>query len=259
MGDLLAFSKSAGGTIAAVGLVVFVLAALYLATRGGWRTPAGEHQKVEVPASMTPGPADAELDTSIFERLQGWGIVLVLFFMIWIPAYWLGQPDANQAAAARLTTDSIARGQMITQPNNEAVNPGGVGCVNCHGADLQGGTTLFNGKPYPVPPLYNVCDYTVHGAIKSVDDLRHVIEQGRAGTPMPSWSVKYQGAMDDQQISDVINYLISINESSVPFDKNACINPKAGSPTPAPSSASSSASASASATPATSSSPMAMP
>lgn len=248
MGDILAFSKSTGGTIAAVGLVVFALAALYLATRGSWRTPA-EEQKVEVPASMTPGPADAELDTSIFERLQGWGIVLVLFFMIWIPAYWLGQPSANQAAAARLTTDSIARGEMITQPNNEAVNPGGVGCVKCHGPDLRGGTTLLAGKPYPVPPLYDVCDYTVHGAIKSLDDLRRVIDQGRAGTPMPSWSVKYQGAMGDQQISDVVNYLISINESSVLFEKNACTNPKAGSPTPVPSSAAPMASAT----------PMAMP
>lgn len=233
MGELLAFSKSTGGTIAAAGLAIFLLAALYLATRGGWRTPAGE-QKIEIPASMTPGPTDADLDTSIFERLQGWGIVLVLFFMIWIPAYWLGQPSANEAAAARLTTDSIARGHMITLPNDEAVNPGGVGCVSCHGPDLHGGTTLLAGKPYPVPPLYNVCDYTVHSQIKSLADLRSTIEQGRPGTPMPSWSVKYQGAMDDQQISDVINYLISINEASVPFDKNVCINPKAGSPTPAP-------------------------
>ncbi len=237
MADLLAISKAAGGVIAIVGLAVFALAALYLVTRGGWRAPAGE-RKVEIPASMTPGPPDAELDTTIFERLQGWGIVLVLFFMIWIPAYWLGQPAVNQAAAARLATDSIERGHMITLVSDEAVNPGGAGCVTCHGPDLHGGTTLFNGKPYPVPPLYNICDYTVHGAIKSVDDIRNTIEQGRPGTPMPSWSVKYQGAMDDQQISDVINYLISINTVAVvPLDKNVCLNPKAGSPTPAPSSA----------------------
>ena len=250
MAHLFAISKSAGGVVAVVGLAIFALAALYLATLGGWRTPAGD-RKVEVPASMTPGPADADLDTKILERLQGWGIVLVLVFMIWIPLYWLSQPSVNEAAAARLTTDSIARGHMITLPNDEAVNQGGVGCVNCHGPDLHGGTTLFNGKPYPVPPLYNVCDYTVHGAIKSVDDLRTVIEQGRTGTPMPSWSVKYKGAMDDQQISDVINYLISINEKTVPFANNVCINPKAGSPTPAPSPSS--------ATPASSPSPAATP
>lgn len=251
MASLLALSKAAGGIVAIVGLAIFVLAALYLVTRGGWRTPLGE-RKIEIPASMTPGPADADLDTNILERLQGWGIVLVLFFMIWIPAYWLGQPSANQAAAERLTTDSIARGHMITLVSNEAVNPGGAGCVTCHGPDLRGSTTLFNGKPYPAPPLYNICDYTVHGAIKSVDDLRAVIEQGRTGTPMPSWSVKYQGAMDDQQISDVINYLISINTIEVvPLDKNVCLNPKAGSPTPAP--------AASSATPTPSSSPAAAP
>jgi len=62
---------------------------------------------------------------------------------------------------------------------------------------------------------------------------------------MPSWSVKFAGAMDDQQINDVVNYLLSIQK--VPFSKNVCTNPKAGvSPSPAASASSASPSPSAS-------------
>lgn len=232
MAPSIALSTSAGLVLAGLGAVIFLAAAGYLATRGGWRAEPGERTP-EIPAAMTPGPADADLDTTILERLQGWGIVLVLFFVIWIPVYWLNQPSTNLANQEALKTKSIERGHEITLPNNEAVNPGGVGCVLCHGSDLHGGMASQQGNPYPAPPLFNVCDYTQHPAIKTLDDLRRTIEQGRPGTPMPSWSVKYQGAMDDQQIDDVINYLISVNEKTVPFDNNVCTNPKAGSPTPA--------------------------
>jgi mono/diheme cytochrome c family protein len=39
------------------------------------------------------------------------------------------------------------------------------------------------------------------------------IAQGRAGTPMPTWGLGYGGPMNDQQIADVINYLISIQDN----------------------------------------------
>lgn len=234
MGGAVALSSGAGVAIAVVGGLVFLAAAVFLVRKGGWSTPAHERE-AKVPASLSPGPADADLDTTILERYQGWGLVLVLFFVIWIPLYWLAQPEANLDAQERLKTDSIARGHEITQVANESVNPGGVGCVTCHGKDLQGGETLFQGKPYAAPPLNNVCDISAHPAIKSKDDLVNVIAQGRAGTPMPAWSVLYGGAMTDQQISDVVNYLISVNMDTVPFENNTCINEKAGSPTPEPS------------------------
>jgi len=42
---------------------------------------------------------------------------------------------------------------------------------------------------------------------------------------MPSWSIKFSGAMDDQQIDDLVEYLVSINRKTVPFGQNKCINP----------------------------------
>ena len=44
---------------------------------------------------------------------------------------------------------------------------------------------------------------------------------------MPSWSIRFQGALDDQQIQDILNYIVSIqNDGGVQFDQNVCINPK---------------------------------
>ncbi|HEY3024301.1 MAG TPA: hypothetical protein VGK11_11790, partial [Actinomycetota bacterium] len=45
---------------------------------------------------------------------------------------------------------------------------------------------------------------------------------------MPSWSIRYAGALDDQQINDIVNYVVSIQDKTqVPFNHNVCINPDA--------------------------------
>ena len=41
---------------------------------------------------------------------------------------------------------------------------------------------------------------------------------------MPSWSIRYQGALDDQQINDLVLYLVQLSSQNVSFDKNVCLN-----------------------------------
>jgi hypothetical protein len=41
---------------------------------------------------------------------------------------------------------------------------------------------------------------------------------------MPSWSVRYAGSMDDQQINDIVNYLLTIQK--LPASKNLCLPAK---------------------------------
>jgi len=90
----------------------------------------------------------------------------------------------------------------------------------------------FNGTVVAVPNLQTVCGGAAfgHALIKGLQDVVNTIAQGRSGSDMPSWSVKFAGAMDDQQINDVVNYLISIQK--VPKDQNVCTNPAAVSPKP---------------------------
>ena len=43
---------------------------------------------------------------------------------------------------------------------------------------------------------------------------------------MPSWSIRFEGALDDQQINDIVMYLISVSSKNVPFKDNICTEPR---------------------------------
>ena len=82
--------------------------------------------------------------------------------------------------------------------------------------------------PRIVPDLTTVCGgpYTGHPLIYGQRDIYTTIEQGRG--QMPSWSIRFEGALNDQQINDIVTYIISIqDETLVPFEKNLCTNPEA--------------------------------
>jgi mono/diheme cytochrome c family protein len=228
-------AQSTAVTIALVaGVVValaFVAALIVLAARR--RGPSGP----DIPPGMRPGPADEVLERSQLEKVMGWGILFVLIMALWLPALWLQEPDQNVDDGIELLSRSEERGSQWFQLADEE-NPTGFGCARCHGAEGQGGTVPFTPEGseetvlYPVPALVDVC-----GRL-TVDEIRTTIEQGREGTPMPSWSIRYAGPMNDQQIIDLIEYIISIQE--LPEGQtNLCLNPPVGDgeeePAPAPS------------------------
>jgi mono/diheme cytochrome c family protein len=214
----------AQGIVLAVGGVIFVLVA------GGVLLLRGRRREApDIPNAMRPGPSDPDLETPLLQKLQGWGLVLVVFFVIWMPAVWLLEPSVNLQQEEDLTQEAIARGRAAVELFTEE-NQGGVGCVQCHGATLEGGRILNTqtGTPILVPNLTTVCGgpYTGHPLIYGLRDIYTTVEQGR--NQMPSWSIRYRGALGDQQINDIVNYIVSIqDETQVPFEKNLCTNPEA--------------------------------
>ena len=187
--------------------------------------------RAEIPATMRPGPSDQALETPLLLKLQGWGVVLVTFFVLWFPIQWLLEPGRNLGQEEALKTESIARGAKAVHPFTEE-NQLGVGCTRCHGNELKGGVINAldaNGDPtlaYP-PNLTTVCggpNYG-HNAIFTVDDIYQVISEGR--NAMPSWSIRFAGALDDQQINDLVLYLVDMSSQNVPFEDNVCINKEA--------------------------------
>lgn len=221
---MLALTTAQGIVIAGIGVALLIAGGAIALARG--RAPAAAP---EIPSAMRPGPSDPDLETPLLQKLQGWGVLLVLFFVVWIPATWLFEPGRNLDQERRLLEDSIARGEAAVQAFTEE-NQGGVGCTRCHGTELKGGQILdtATGAVINTPNLTTVCGgpWTGHPAIHSLQDIYTTIEQGRG--LMPSWSIKYAGALSDQQINDIVNYIVSIqDETQVPFDKNVCINPDA--------------------------------
>jgi mono/diheme cytochrome c family protein len=200
-------------------LLVAGIASLVLRGRRRRRGP-------DIPPIMRPGPSDADLETPVLQKLQGWGVVLVAFFVIWIPIVWLQEPTENLTQERALLTDSIARGAREVQLFSED-NQLGVGCVRCHGPELRGGTVIPNGtNPTTGQPQYGYpLNLTTVCSRLTPDEIRTTIEEGRIAQGMPSWSIRFAGALDDQQVTDLIDYLISINRKTVPFDQNKCINP----------------------------------
>ena len=45
---------------------------------------------------------------------------------------------------------------------------------------------------------------------------------------MPSWSIRYQGALDDQQINDIVNYLVFMSSEERPVQGQHLHQPRRG-------------------------------
>lgn len=216
------------GLSQAQGIILAVGGAVFIAIAGGILVLRGRHrEEADIPNAMRPGPSDPDLETPLLQKLQGWGVLLVLFFVIWVPAVWLFEPQRNLEQEQLLNQAAIDRGAHAVQVFTEE-NQGGVGCVNCHGPTLQGSVILNTqtGTPIQTPNLTTVCGgpFTGHPLIYGLRDIQTTIEQGRG--VMPSWSIRYAGALGDQQINDIINYLVSI-QKDVPDSENVCTNPEA--------------------------------
>ena len=220
---MLALSTTAGIVLAVAGALIA------LAAIGGlWLRARTREAGPDIPEAMKPGPSDAALETPLLQKLQGWSVVMLAFFVIWIPATWIFEPSTNLNQEHELKELALSRGERSVLPFSEE-NQLGVGCVRCHGPDLTGGIILVNEEPRFPPNLTTVCGgpNTGHPAIYSTEDIYQVISEGRPAAGMPSWSIRHEGALDDQQINDIVVYLVELSSENVPFDQNVCLNPDA--------------------------------
>jgi mono/diheme cytochrome c family protein len=214
---MLALSTTAGIALAIAGGLIAAAAVAGLALRQRTRETGPD-----IPEALRPGPSDAALETPLLQKLQGWSVVMLAFFVVWIPATWIFEPSTNLNQDRELKEMAIDRGSRSVLPFSEE-NQLGVGCVRCHGPELTGGIVQA-GNTFAFPPnLTNICDNSQHPAIYSVDDIYQVIEEGR-GEVMPSWSIRFEGALDDQQINDIVLYLVELSSENVPFEDNVCLN-----------------------------------
>jgi len=218
---MLALSTTAGIGLLIAGALITVAAIAGLALRQRTRETGPD-----IPDALRPGPSDAALETPLLQKLQGWSVVMLAFFVLWIPATWIFEPSTNLNQEHELKELAIDRGERSVLLFSEE-NQLGVGCVRCHGPDLTGGI-IQTGATYAFPPdLTTVCGgpSAGHAAIYSIDDIYQVISEGR--NAMPSWSIRFEGALDDQQINDIVVYLVDLSSENVPPEENVCVNEEA--------------------------------
>jgi mono/diheme cytochrome c family protein len=178
-----------------------------------------------IPVGFRPAPSDDELETTVLERWQGWGLLLTLFLALLLPLYVVFyEPARIKNAALEMRRESIERGAKHFALSTEA-NSTGFGCAQCHGSDAAGGFarnfrapgSAKDAKPVdvPAPNLREVFKRQLELKKTPKEAYRFVyqtIVQGRPGTPMPAWGLAYSGPLNDQQIDDIVNYLISVQD-----------------------------------------------
>jgi len=215
---MLALSTTAGIALAIAGGLIAAAAVAGLALRQRTRETGPD-----IPEALRPGPSDAALETPLLQKLQGWSVVMLAFFVVWIPATWIFEPSTNLNQEHELKEMAIDRGSRSVLPFSEE-NQLGVGCVRCHGPELTGGI-IQTGATFEFPPdLTTVCGgpNSGHAAIYSTADIYQVISEGRGA--MPSWSIRFEGALDDQQINDIVLYLVEVSSEKVSPEDNVCLN-----------------------------------
>src|SRR5215218_7443009 len=159
------------------------------------------------PPSRRPGPTDEALEGPLLERYQVAGVALTVFLALLLPFLYLREPVRQRAAANKELTESVRLGRATFEEF----------CARCHGPNAEGDTV----ERYVTPGVKGAKPTDVHApnlheiyARHPDDDVATVawttIQKGRPPSPMPTWGVRYGGPMNDQQITDLVNYILSI-------------------------------------------------
>jgi mono/diheme cytochrome c family protein len=159
------------------------------------------------PPSRRPGPTDEALEGRLLENYQVAGVALTVFLAVLLPFLYLREPTRQEAAAAKELQESVRLGRATFEEF----------CAQCHGPEAEGGVVeryvapgVKNAKPTDVqaPNLREIHSRYPDQDVATV--AWTAIQKGRPPTPMPTWGVRYGGPMNDQQITDLVNYLLSI-------------------------------------------------
>ncbi|HZD69181.1 MAG TPA: cytochrome c [Actinomycetes bacterium] len=190
----------------AAGLIILTLLIVALASARQKAAAAGH-----LPPSRRPGPTDEALEGRSLEGYQAAGVVLTVLLTVLLPFLYVHEPTRQREASAKEVKESVTLGRQVFQTF----------CARCHGIDANGGVVkryvipgVKGAKPqdYPAPNLHEI--WQRHQGQDVAQIAWQTIQQGRPPSPMPAWGVRYGGAMNDQQITNLVNYLLSIQSDN---------------------------------------------
>lgn len=193
-------------------LVALAGFAVAYVTVGPGRRRRGPRPLGDIPLALRPYHADEELESRGLERAMSWGFAMVIFIAFFLPVYWLLEPERINEKQFEFFENDVEAGRLEFAS----------ACAQCHGTDAGGGFAPHPdpeiAAPWPAPPLNNIVARL--GDSENVLDIRRFITEtvkaGRPGTPMPAWGAFYGGAMNDQQIERIVDYILSIQTGQVP-------------------------------------------
>lgn len=222
-------------------VVVNVAAVIVILAVIGYKVLSVRREPSEKPAqNLTPFLDDNELEGRHLERVLRWALFFSTIVAVVLPVYWVLEPGRQTAEADGFEQRAVERGAVLfaNQQMEAYDNTKSLLCANCHGTDAGGGSAPYtitpdaqgNTKANPVavtwqaPALntvmyrFNECtaeDLTAKAknCTRAENQVNNIITYGRAGTPMPAWGIEGGGPKNDQAISDIVEYLKSIQLS----------------------------------------------
>jgi mono/diheme cytochrome c family protein len=195
--------------------------------------------EVKTPDNLTPFYDDDVLEGAHLERALGVALIALVIVVVGLLGYFIWEPFREASAKTSFKERSVERGAVLFANNQSEAydSTKSLLCANCHGVDGGGGAAN-----YVVKSEDPACDpnQTVDAKLAEeqpeclprqvswrapslqLADLRYdrtqltqIITYGRPGTPMPAWGVlSGKGALQEQSIQDLVNYVESISTTS---------------------------------------------
>lgn len=204
---LAATASTIGYVIVVLTLIAFVVYIVLNMRRARPETGA----ELELAPNRVPYADDEALEGPVLNRNLALGLGCIVLISVGLPLYWLGEPGRNEGWVEHFDRVAADRGAEMFATTAD----GGLNCAGCHGGmEATGGVAPFtvtdaNGDfvasvDWQAPALNTVL------LRYDEDEVRDILVYGRPFSPMPAWGIEGGGALNDQQIGNLIAYLASI-------------------------------------------------
>ncbi len=153
-----------------------------------------------------------------------WAFGTLVIVAIGLPVYWLREPFRQRGPGLDRGTEWFEEEAVLRGKRYFQASPGDpptprephYGCETCHGVNGIGGvapyTLVDEANPDAPPKQVQWEAPALNTALLRYrpEELKYILTYGRAGTPMPPWGEEGGGALNDQQLEDLIAFIESI-------------------------------------------------
>lgn len=164
--------------------------------------------EVDLAPNRKPYYSDEELEGPRLDRYLTMALVLLGIVALGLPLYWLAEPGRQSGQIDRFEAVFASRGENLYNAN----------CSSCHGQGGGGGVASYVLQDREGDFIANVSWKAPQLSTALLrferDEIQYVLDHGRAFSPMQPWSTVGGGAMNTQQIKNLIDYLSSVKLST---------------------------------------------
>jgi mono/diheme cytochrome c family protein len=167
--------------------------------------------ELELAPNRKPYHDDETLEGPKLLQTQFLGFLMLVVVAIGLPAYWLTEPGRQAGAEFGFSKRFASWGSQDFAPTAQ----GGFNCAGCHGGmKAVGGEAPYTitdpntGEVIPVTwkaPALNTVMYRF-----TEEEVLYILTYGRPFSPMSPWGEAGGGAMNAQQLTNIVEYLKSI-------------------------------------------------